>query len=264
MIYIENRLFEKAKAVLEPVLELEPNNIELLNSLGIVYRGTNEPEKAIEFYRKVLELSDDDPVSLLNISIIQAEHLKKYPEAIATIEEYLSKGKKEKALALQWKKEYQVAFEEQEAKRKEQELREALLKKARERQAARGGSSDSGDTGDSDTAESQEKSEKTETEEKVEGTEDDTGSDTEESDEVPEEKVEESEDDTGSDTEESDEVPEEKVEEKTEEKVEESEDDTGSDTEESDEVLEEKEEKTEEKVEEKMILAVTQKNRTKF
>ena len=77
-------------------LELEPNNIELLNSLGIVYRGINEPEKAIEFYRKVLDLDDGDPVTLLNISIVQAEHLKNYPEAIATIEEYLKKGKREK------------------------------------------------------------------------------------------------------------------------------------------------------------------------
>ena len=100
-------------------------------------------------------MDDGDPISLLNISIIQAEHLKNYPEAIATIDEYLKKGKKEKKVASQWKKEYQTAFDEQEKKRKADELRAALLKKMQERQAAGGG----GDSGFDDSG--TEKSKKT-------------------------------------------------------------------------------------------------------
>ena len=148
--YIDIHQYEKAKEMLEPVFERIPANIEVCNSLGTVYRHLNQPERAIEMYQKVVDKKMQDPVALINIAIVKAEHVHQYTEAISLIDEYLSTGSSEKNLAIRLKKAYQKAFEEQEVKRKEQEVREALLQKSRERQ---GSSEDTGDSGDSEDKE---------------------------------------------------------------------------------------------------------------
>ena len=153
--YIDIHQYEKAKEILEPMLEYVPTNVELCNSLGIVYRYMNKPERAIEMFQKVMDQKMKVPIALLNIAIVKAEHLNQYPEALSLIDEYLLKETSKQKLALRLKKEYQSDFEAFTKKKHEEERRAELLQQLQERQE---GGEDSGDSGDSEDKEDSEKS----------------------------------------------------------------------------------------------------------
>ena len=49
-----------------------PNNIHVLNNLGTCYALLQHPEKAIEFYRKALEISPGFERCLINLRTLDA------------------------------------------------------------------------------------------------------------------------------------------------------------------------------------------------
>jgi tetratricopeptide (TPR) repeat protein len=181
-IHLDNRGWQPAIDALEPALVLEPNNAQLLNSLGIANRGLGEYDKSIDFYRRALTADPSNPSPLLNISIIQAEHQKLYDDAFASIDEYLGLGGEEKSTAKEWKAEFAVSQKEFEKQKKLKELREKMLRARAEREAklkASGGGDDSGDTGSDDSDDSDDAPEEEGAEEE-DSADDDTGSTDEE------------------------------------------------------------------------------------
>jgi len=66
--YIVNQQYEKAENLLKKILEKEPDNVEALYNLGILYEIINDREKAQEYFKKVIdkEPSNKDAEEHLN------------------------------------------------------------------------------------------------------------------------------------------------------------------------------------------------------
>ncbi len=61
----ENVNADKAIALLENILEKEPNNIEALSTMGYAYEIKQEYDKAFEFYNKALALDGNEDATLV-------------------------------------------------------------------------------------------------------------------------------------------------------------------------------------------------------
>lgn len=57
--YIESKDYEKAKATIEEALTLDPQNGELYDVMGIIYDSQKDNEKAMECYKKAIELKPE-------------------------------------------------------------------------------------------------------------------------------------------------------------------------------------------------------------
>lgn len=57
--YIEAQDFDKAKATIEEAITLDPQNGELYDLMGIIYDSQKDNEKAMEFYKKAIELNPE-------------------------------------------------------------------------------------------------------------------------------------------------------------------------------------------------------------
>ncbi len=55
--YIMNRRYDEAEKLLKEALKVDPDNEELLYNLGLVYELRAENRKAMDTYRRILELS---------------------------------------------------------------------------------------------------------------------------------------------------------------------------------------------------------------
>jgi Tfp pilus assembly protein PilF len=69
-IYMEKQMDDNAELVLREVLKLNPNTINVFNSLGIIYRRQGRYALALEQYKKALRVSPRDENILYNIGRI--------------------------------------------------------------------------------------------------------------------------------------------------------------------------------------------------
>ncbi len=53
--YIVSQKYEEAEKILKQILEKEPENIEALYNLGILYEIINDRDRAREFFKKVVD-----------------------------------------------------------------------------------------------------------------------------------------------------------------------------------------------------------------
>jgi tetratricopeptide (TPR) repeat protein len=69
-IYMEKHMDDNAELVLREVLKINPNTINVFNSLGIIYRRQERYALALEQYKKALRVSPRDENILYNIGRI--------------------------------------------------------------------------------------------------------------------------------------------------------------------------------------------------
>jgi tetratricopeptide (TPR) repeat protein len=69
-IYLEKHMDDNAELVLREVLKLNPNTLNVFNSLGIIYRRQGRYALALEQYKKALRVSPRDENILYNIGRI--------------------------------------------------------------------------------------------------------------------------------------------------------------------------------------------------
>ncbi len=79
-VYIEKRMDDEAEQVLIEVLKLNPDSINVYNSLGIQYRRQGKFQKAIEQYRRALRVNPNDENIYYNLGRLQFD-LKEYAKA---------------------------------------------------------------------------------------------------------------------------------------------------------------------------------------
>jgi tetratricopeptide (TPR) repeat protein len=80
---------ERAVEVLQQAIAIAPKQSALYGDLGNAYYLTKQYTKAVDAYSMALELRPDDAIALLNRSVAY-EKLEKFPEAIASLEQYLA------------------------------------------------------------------------------------------------------------------------------------------------------------------------------
>ncbi|MFH1868375.1 MAG: tetratricopeptide repeat protein [Candidatus Omnitrophota bacterium] len=78
----QNEQWKEAFSFYKRTLKYSPNNIRVLNSLGLLYHENNKPDEAIRAYRKAIEISPDYIDAYNNLGIVY-RNLKKPEEAIA-------------------------------------------------------------------------------------------------------------------------------------------------------------------------------------
>jgi len=83
-IYIEKEMDESAEQVLLEVARINPNTVNVYNSLGIVYRRQGKLQEAIKQYQKALKVNPNDENIYYNLSrvFILTKDLKKAKELV--------------------------------------------------------------------------------------------------------------------------------------------------------------------------------------
>jgi tetratricopeptide (TPR) repeat protein len=61
---------QEAIASFEKVLELDPKSVNAMANIADIYRNMNEPDKAKEWYRKLMDIQEDDSQALYGIATI--------------------------------------------------------------------------------------------------------------------------------------------------------------------------------------------------
>lgn len=64
------RLAQQAIATFEQVLQRDPRNLSAMANIADLYRNMGEPEKAKEWYRKLMEVQEDKSQALYGIAVI--------------------------------------------------------------------------------------------------------------------------------------------------------------------------------------------------
>ena len=59
-IYFDKHMDTDAEFVMNEVLKINPETLNIYNSLGIIYRRTNQHKKAVTMYRKALKVNPLD------------------------------------------------------------------------------------------------------------------------------------------------------------------------------------------------------------
>jgi len=67
--------FEKAEAILEVALSINPENPYALLNLGVVYQNTNRVEKAREQYVKVILMEAEEKVMKSNVKDMEGKSI---------------------------------------------------------------------------------------------------------------------------------------------------------------------------------------------
>jgi len=81
--------YESAVQLLQKGLEIEPNNILILNSLGFVYHETDDYESALSCFNLALEIKADDGLILKNRGMVKVA-LKDYESALEDLDRAVS------------------------------------------------------------------------------------------------------------------------------------------------------------------------------
>ncbi len=79
-IYIDKEMNENAEQILIEVVKLNPNTVNVYNSLGIVYRRQGKYHEAIQQYEKALKVNPEDENIYYNMSRVYMT-LKEYEKA---------------------------------------------------------------------------------------------------------------------------------------------------------------------------------------
>lgn len=61
---------QEAIASFQKVLELDPKNVNAMGNIADIYRNMNEPDKAKEWYHKLMDVQEDDSQALYGIATI--------------------------------------------------------------------------------------------------------------------------------------------------------------------------------------------------
>ncbi len=83
-IYMDKNMDRNAEQILIQVAEINPNTINVYNSLGILYRRQNKYDSALLQYQKALKVDPQDEHIYYNLSRVYLL-MKKFPEATAAL-----------------------------------------------------------------------------------------------------------------------------------------------------------------------------------
>jgi tetratricopeptide (TPR) repeat protein len=125
-IDLDNRQFAAARNRLEIARDLAPHEPGIWISLGIAYRGLNQPDDALAAYEKAISLDPDNLEPNLNIAVVMADQQFEYEDALALLEQYREDGGLNSDLAQKWEeqiKEQQKRRDKAERKRQRAEDR---------------------------------------------------------------------------------------------------------------------------------------------
>ena len=87
--YYDHNLPEKAIAAYTKYLELQSGDANILTDLGVMYRRTKQPQKAIESFDKAIQMDPTHEPARFNKGIVLLHDLNKPGEAIASWQELL-------------------------------------------------------------------------------------------------------------------------------------------------------------------------------
>lgn len=80
-LYIQNNQIDQALTYLEKSIENDPNNVNFIYNMGVLYGKKDDIEKAKEAYKRALEIDPNDEGSNLNIGLLFTEAAKAKGEA---------------------------------------------------------------------------------------------------------------------------------------------------------------------------------------
>lgn len=84
-IYLEKQMDDNAESALLEALKINPNTINVYNTLGIVYRRQSKYQEAIRYYRKALRVTPEDENIHFNLARVYME-VKEFREARRVLE----------------------------------------------------------------------------------------------------------------------------------------------------------------------------------
>lgn len=87
-IYLEKHMDDDAEAALQEVLKINPNTINVFNSLGIIYRRQGRYDKALVQYQKAMKVNPDDENILYNLGRAHYD-MEQFEEAAEVLEKAL-------------------------------------------------------------------------------------------------------------------------------------------------------------------------------
>ena len=87
-IYMDKNMDKNAEQILLQVAEINPNTINVYNSLGILYRRQNKYDSALLQYKKALKVDPHDEHIFYNLSRVYLL-MKKFPEATEALKSAL-------------------------------------------------------------------------------------------------------------------------------------------------------------------------------
>ncbi|MFC1855773.1 tetratricopeptide repeat protein [Thermodesulfobacteriota bacterium] len=87
--YFDAQQYYKAIEFYNKALAINPNRPNVLVDLGIMYRRTENLEKAIEVFNKAIEVDPKHPNAQLNLGVVYNYNLKKYDESLKYYEKFL-------------------------------------------------------------------------------------------------------------------------------------------------------------------------------
>lgn len=85
--YFDNHKFDKAINAYTKALELNPNDVNVLTDLGVMYRRSGDPRKAIASFDKAIALAGDHPTPRFNKGIVLLNDLNDVEGALQAWEE---------------------------------------------------------------------------------------------------------------------------------------------------------------------------------
>ncbi|MCD6246651.1 tetratricopeptide repeat protein [candidate division WOR-3 bacterium] len=68
--YFLNQKYNEALQYLNKALEKDPENIEVLYTIGIIYESINNPDKALEYFKKVIKIDPQHEDAIIHIHSI--------------------------------------------------------------------------------------------------------------------------------------------------------------------------------------------------
>ncbi len=79
--FVRQQEYSPAMQAFERALALKPNSVEALFNLGACHEAVGDPARAVHIYRRVLEVTPDDPDCYANLgtSFIKLYHREKSP-----------------------------------------------------------------------------------------------------------------------------------------------------------------------------------------
>lgn len=86
---MDSNRYEDAIMAYQNALRLDPGNTDVRVDMGTCYRRTGNPQKALEMFRKTIEMDSKHLYAHRNAGVVLAFDLKQYDEAITEFETYL-------------------------------------------------------------------------------------------------------------------------------------------------------------------------------
>lgn len=89
-MYFDSSQIDKAIPAYLKTIELIPNNPGIITDLGVMYRRNDEPNKAIEQFKKAVTVDPKHETSRFNMAIVYLYDLGDRKSAIASLQELLA------------------------------------------------------------------------------------------------------------------------------------------------------------------------------